>query len=222
MARVQFTGAVGQKFNEDGSVRYFPGNTCISKISPDMPVYAGLVEVQGKLKALDTENKYGFLPPSSFHMTVIEGVCDQVRKPANWSSELPLDMPLPEVTEFVLERYRKLTPPEGIRMRIMRANFANLHTIRLEPADSATAQALREFRDQFATATGIRFPNHDNYAFHISLAYRLIEMTQEEERPFKELQDEMGPELRARYPVLEMRPPVLTRFDSMFRFDTIG
>ena len=31
----QYTGFVGQKFNEDGSVRRFPGNTVISKITPN-------------------------------------------------------------------------------------------------------------------------------------------------------------------------------------------
>lgn len=221
MTEVQYTGAVGQKFNKDGSVREFPGNTVISKITPDMPVYSGLVETQDMLKAIDSGGKYGFLPPSSFHMTVIEGVCDQVRRPENWTSKLPLDAPLAEVTQLVLDRYRKLSPPESLSMRIVRANFSNLLTIRLEPADAPTAKALKDFRDQFASETGIRFANHDTYTFHISLAYRLIQMTPEEERPFQELQEETGPKLQARFPVIELNPPVLTTFDDMFRFDEL-
>ncbi len=221
MNEPRYTSTVGQKFNKDGSVRTFPGNTVISKITPDMPVYKGLVEIQDRLEALDSAGRYGFLPPSSFHMTVIEGVCDQVRDSAKWSSMLPLDMPLEDVTRFVLEHYRKLSPPRSLRMRINRASFARLLLIILEPADDATAQALRKFRDQFANETGIRFKNHDTYTFHISLAYRLIEMTEEQERPFQELQDEAGPALRASYPVIEMNPPVLTTFENMFRFDDI-
>jgi hypothetical protein len=42
MEKPRYMGCVGQKFNEDGSVREFPGNTVISKITPDMPIYTGL------------------------------------------------------------------------------------------------------------------------------------------------------------------------------------
>lgn len=221
MEKPQYTRHVGQKFNEDGSVRAFPGNTCISKIVPEMPIYTGLVQLQERLKELDVDGKYGFLPPSSFHMTVIEGVCDQFRRPENWSSKLPPDMPLADVTEFVLERYKKLTPPASMRMQVARTYFQGLLLVILKPADTETAQALKSFRDQFAAETGIRFKNHDDYTFHISLAYRLIEMTPEEEQPFVDLQEEAARKLQAAYPTFELRKPSLTTFQSMFQFDDI-
>lgn len=221
MEKPQYTRHVGQKFNEDGSVRTFPGNTCISKVVPEMPIYSGLLELQNRLKALDVNGKYGFLPPSSFHMTVIEGVCDQFRKPELWSSKLPLDMPLNEVTKFVLERYRKLTPPTSLRMQVARTYFEGLLLVILQPADAVAAKALKDFRDQFAEETGIRFRNHDNYTFHISLAYRLIEMTPEEEQQFVALQEEAARKLQQAYPVFEMRKPSLTTFENMFQFDDI-
>jgi hypothetical protein len=217
----QYTGFVGQKFNEDGSVRGFPGNTVISKISPDMPIYAGLVETQRRLKALDSAGKYAFLPPSSLHMTVIEGVCDQVRTPEKWSSKLALDMPLPDVNRFVSDCYARLSPPESLSMRIARTYFGRLLLVILEPADALTAKSLADFRDQFARESGIRFPNHDDYTFHISLAYLLINMRADEESVFQAEQDEVLSDLSSRFPVLELRKPDLTSFENMFRFDNL-
>lgn len=218
----QYTGFVGQKFHEDGSVREFPGNTVISKITPDMLIYSGLVETQERLKALDRAGKYAFLPPSSLHMTVIEGVCDQVRTPARWSSELALDMPLPEVNQFVLDCYARLSPPDSLRMRIAKTDFSQLLFIVLEPADAAAERSLKDFRDQFALETGIRFPNHDTYTFHVSLAYKLIHLTADEERVFRGEQEEVLQDLVTKYPVLELRKPDLTSFENMFRFDNLG
>ena len=47
MKGMQKTSNIGRKFNEDGSVRFFPGNTIISKVLEDneiYPVIAGISE----------------------------------------------------------------------------------------------------------------------------------------------------------------------------------
>ncbi len=62
MEAPQYTKAVGKKFYKDGSVRRFPGNTVISKILPSLPIYAGLVDAQKRLKAADSMGKYVFFP----------------------------------------------------------------------------------------------------------------------------------------------------------------
>lgn len=58
MDKSKYTRFVGVKFNDDGSVRAFPGNTVISKITVEMPIYTGLVAAQDKLKTLDFAGKY--------------------------------------------------------------------------------------------------------------------------------------------------------------------
>ncbi len=59
METSQYTKAVGQKFHKDGSVRRFPGTTVISTLPPSLPIYAGLVDAQERLKAADNTDTYG-------------------------------------------------------------------------------------------------------------------------------------------------------------------
>lgn len=217
----KYTKAVGQKFNRDGSVRRFPGNTVIAKIPPSLPIYAGLVEAQERFRAADSSGKYVFLPPSSFHMTVIEGLCDQVRTPELWSRKLDLALPLADVNEFMLECFARLSRPSSFTMRISQTTFPRWLAIVLEPADTETSQSLQRFREEFSRETGIRFPNHDTYTYHISLAYELLWLTADEERTIHNVQQEVQSTLATRYPTIVLGRPQLTYFEDMFRFHTV-
>jgi hypothetical protein len=214
-----FTKAVGEKFHEDGSVRSFPGNTVISKITPDIPIHAGLAKAQERLKAADAAGKYVFLPPSSFHMTEVEGLCDQVRTPEHWSSKLPLEMPLVEVNRYVFDCFARLALPPSFTMRISRLTYPRFLAIILEPANAETARSLHDFREQFSLETGIRFPDHETYSYHISLAYCLVQLTADEEGMIHAKQQELQQSLSAAYPSIELGRPRLTCFENMFRFD---
>ncbi len=218
----QYTKDVGQKFYKDGSVRRFPGNTVISKLPPSLPIYAGLVDTQERLKAADSMGKYVFLPPSSFHMTVIEGLCDQVRTPEQWSTKLDLQLPLPEVNHFMAECMTRVSPPSSLVMRISPRTIPCWLAVVLEPADTDTAQSLHQFREQFSLETGIRFPNHETYTYHISLAYSLQWLTADEERHMHSVQQEVQRALSARYPKITLQAPQFTYFEDMFRFNNVS
>jgi hypothetical protein len=217
----KYTKAVGQKFYQDGSVRPFPGNTVIAKVLPSLPIYAGLVEAQERFRAADSSGKYVFLPPSSFHMTIIEGLCDQVRTPELWSHKLDLQLPLAEVNQFILECFTRLSRPSSFTMRISQTTIPRWLVIKLEPANSETSQSLQRFREEYSQETGIRFPNHDRYTYHISLAYNLLQLTADEERMIHSVQQEVQSTLAKRYPSIALDEPHLTTFEDMFRFDTV-
>lgn len=219
MEQKQYTKAVGEKFHEDGSVRAFPGNTVISKITADMPIYAGLVEAQERLKAVDAAGKYVFLPPASLHMTVMEGLCDQVRTPERWSQKLALHANWNDVNQFMFDCFSRMSPPHSLTMRIAGFNFSRWPVLVLEPANPETTRALQNFREQFSQETGIRFPNHETYTFHISLAYQLIVLPNDAEGLLRETQQELYQTLSATYRVFELNTPRLTYFENMFRFD---
>ncbi len=219
METSQYTKAVGQKFHKDGSLRRFPGNTVICKIPPSLPIYAGLVDAQERFKAADSMGKYVFLPPSSFHMTVIEGLCDQVRTPERWSNKLDLQMPLTEVNQFMLECVASVPCPSSITMCISSRTILRWLAIVLEPANAKTSQSLQQFREQFSLQTGIRFPNHETYTYHISLAYNLRLLTDAEECMMHGVQQEVQHALSAQYPSIALGEPHLTCFEDMFRFD---
>ncbi|MCG8347108.1 MAG: DUF1868 domain-containing protein [Chloroflexales bacterium] len=219
METPQYTNVVGKKFHEDRSVRTFPGNTVISKITPEMPIYPGLVEAQRQLKAVDTAGKYAFLPPSSFHMTVMEGLCDQARTPERWSTKLALDLPLTHVNQFMVACFAKISLPHAFTMRIVRLGFSQVLVVVLEAANEETADALQQFREHFSTETGIRFPDHETYTYHISLAYNVMVLTSEEEHMFEDARRTIQQALITTYPRVELGRPRLTFFENMFRFD---
>lgn len=89
------TKNIGRKFNPDGSVRFFPGNTVISKLHEDSEIYPLISRISRSFREVQG-SKYAFLPEHSFHMTVIQGVCDEDRKAELWSRHLSLETPLEE------------------------------------------------------------------------------------------------------------------------------
>ena len=214
---IKYTKAVGAKFHPDGSVRTFPGNTVISFVPADSHIYREAVWAQNQLRPLPFAHKFGFLPPSSFHMTVFELLCDQVRRSERWSAQLPLDMTLGETDTFFINTVPPVPRPASLRM-----HYAYLDPIScalyLEAADVETTNALRRYREQLAQATGIRFPDHDRYQFHISLAYRLIELSDEEQTELDALLARLDQRLQQSFGLFEAPPPTLTFFDDMFDF----
>ncbi|MEZ4514801.1 MAG: DUF1868 domain-containing protein [Chloroflexota bacterium] len=221
MHNQSFTSAVGQKFHPNGRVRTFPGNTIISFVPPNSPIFAHTSWVQAQIQALPFAHKFGFLPPSSFHMTVMELLCDQVRLPERWSDQLPLDAPLRDVDQFFTERVPHIPPPAALRMRFVEvAQYTP--TLNLMPDDEETAVSLQTYRNAIATATGVRFPDHDSYQYHISTAYRLINLSAAEEDQLAATLQPINATLRASFGLFAPPPPQLTFFDDMFAFYPIG
>jgi hypothetical protein len=144
-----------------------------------------------------------------------------VRTPELWSHKLDLQLPLAEVNQFILECFTRLSRPSSFTMRISKTTIPRWLVIKLEPANSETSQSLQRFREEYSQETGIRFPNHDRYTYHISLAYNLLQLTADEERMIHSVQQEVQSTLAKRYPSIALDEPHLTYFEDMFRFDTV-
>lgn len=216
-----YTTAIGRKFNADGSVRAFPGNTLIAYVTPAHAQYAELLWAQGALIGALGEILTP-LPASSLHMTVFEGVTDATRRPEKWTRFLPVDAPLAE-TDALMSRVVPGVPvPERIEMVFdyLGPGIEALG-IRLRAADAAVERALRDYRNALADATGIRFPDHDQYVFHISLAYRIIQADAAQTRAFDVVRGRIEARLRERFGVLRLGAPVLTFFEDMFAFPQV-
>ncbi len=216
---VCYTSEVGRKFYADGRPRTFAGNTIICFVPPDSHIFHLGEWVQTQIRELPYAHKFALLPPSSFHMTVMELLCDEVRLPANWTFRLPLDAPLAQTDQFFINAVADIPPPAAMRLRF-RETARRSFAINLEPADRETDQVLRTYRDQVAEATGVRFADHDSYQFHISLAYRLIELTEEEEDDLTQTLAYVNRHLHENFGLFQPPAPQLTFFDDMFHFAT--
>lgn len=214
----QFMPVVGQKFHEDGSLRYFPGSTIICDLTYDDAVLTELIWAQDQFKKLPFAHKFGFLPPSSFHMTVFDLICDQVRDEKHWSSIIPLDMPIEASDEVLRQVVSKAHPPANFTMQFVASFMRTVIGLELRPANDDTATQLRRYREEVSQLTGIRFPNFDTYKFHISLAYYLVRLTPAEEEALKQVQAEVDARLSKTLQTINTGTPKFTLFNDMGAF----
>lgn len=220
MEETRYTPEVGRKFHMDGSVRTFAGNTVISFVAATSHTYQLAKWVQDQVRQLPFSHKFALLPPSSFHMTVMELLCDEVRTSERWIASFPLDAPLIDTDAFFLNTIPQIDPPTEIQMQFAEMTRWSC-AINVKPANALTARALRAYRDMIATKTGVRAPNHEQYQFHISLAYRLIELTDDEEAVLDTLLHTVEAHLHEKFGFFRPERPQLTFFDDMFRFATV-
>jgi hypothetical protein len=212
------TREVGRKFYADGTARRFPGNTIICFVDPESPLGQAASAFQAALHAQPWGAKFALLPPSSFHMTVMDLLCDQVRVAERWSPHLPLDAPLPATDAFFLERVPAVPLPTLRTMRVDSIYTGFGLMLMLEPTDAATEAALRGYRDAIASATGVRHPDHNSYGFHMSLGYRLYALDAAETASLTALCAAWAPQLRDAGATLALPPPVLCSFADMTAF----
>ncbi len=71
---------IGHKFEPDGSVRSFPGHGIMCHLPSHDAMYHALQQFRDDLQQQDFASSLVLLPPSVWHMTVYEGVSDQIRK----------------------------------------------------------------------------------------------------------------------------------------------
>ena len=214
----RYTRDVGRKFNQDLSVRPFPGNTIICFVDPRThpTIYNEALWAQQRLQGMHCAHKFGFLPPSSFHMTVMELLTDADRNAEKWSAKLPLDMPLEETDHFLIETLKACRFPETFAMQF--DHMGEQASLKLSPANEESHAAIWAFREEMADLTGVRRTAFADYVFHITLGYNLIELephdVAERDATFLEIDER----LTETFGIFETDQPVLTFFDDMFKF----
>jgi hypothetical protein len=218
MTQHTYSAEVGRKFNADGSVRAFAGNTVICFVAPDTAQFTELLWAQARLKQTCGDS-ITLLPPSSLHMTVIEGICDQTRVREKWFATLPLDAPLSATDAHMRRTVPSIAPPQKSAMRFERVNVAPSGiSITLVPADEQTRDELKRYRDDVSRATGLRFPNHDSYVFHISLSYRILLWDAAQESEVNGALAEINVRFAKTFGVFVPDAPQLVFFEDMFEF----
>ena len=210
---------IGTKFNADGTVRRFPGNTIISMVNHGKDVFTHFLHVRELFMAGPAAPCVTLLPLDSIHMTVIEGVCDQVRRPGYWTSFLPLDCPLCATDALFEARFAELAPLGKVTLRMSHVVCTGAILLRMEPVTPADEAHLRAYRDAASAALGLRFPNHDSYHFHITLGYFTKEPTPAQEQALTEFCAQADRNIAEHDIRMQAEEPLLTFFDSMFRFE---
>lgn len=215
----QYLANIGNKFHADGSVRTFAGNTVISFIDHSDPVFALFCEVRSMLQNSCAGECFSFLPDDSIHMTVFEGVCDQWREAPIWTRLLPLDAPLEEVDRLFEQRFLHAPAFGSVRMRTVGIKTGGGYGISLMPKMQKDAEALFSYRAAMSDLLGIRFPDHDEYRYHISICYGIKPPTQEQDEALDRFEGKASGLIAASKLEFEVSPPHLTYFRNMYAFE---
>ncbi|MDO4432111.1 MAG: DUF1868 domain-containing protein [Aerococcaceae bacterium] len=204
------------KFKENGDFNHFPGNTVVANLYHHEPLIEVVNEIQAAYRQLPFIDKFTLTPNKSIHMTVIELLCDKNRLPEYWSKDIPLDMPIQEVHDY-FGKQLAIFPleNENITMKVVGMGRQN---IIVEPADEESANRLHEIRQYVAKQAGVKFPNHDNYQFHISIGYVRIPFTEEEQQLFDAHRERMTQLLNEKLSTITIRRIDYTTFSDMTQF----
>ncbi|MBC0855305.1 DUF1868 domain-containing protein [Pantoea stewartii] len=218
---------VGRKFDADGRVLPFKGNTIICHLPQQgdgSEPFDALLDVYRELPGESWSRKVTALPPSSYHMTVFGGANDKARRYPLWPAGLPLDMPMDECDRVLAERLRTYKLGEDASPYHMRVNpeapsaRETPLTLRLLTADAETETRLRRLRDRLSEVTGIREPDHDRYQFHITLGYQVAPLTDDEDAAWRRSLANWKTMIAQRAPVITLGNPEYCLLNDMFAF----
>lgn len=213
---------INQKFKPDGTVLPFPGNTILCHLSPNSELYTRLLSLYKDLQAQSFAPLYVLLPPTSWHMTLSEGVCDQIREVSSWPAGVSLDVSLQTCNEFIRERLVSFDLACELPFRMTLSGWEPLEdgiALTVTPATDEETSKLRDLRDRLAEHLGLRHPGHDEYSFHISLAYTLRYLSRDQ------IDTTLGflEKWRGRLPAsFELEEPEFCVFEDMFAFRREG
>lgn len=211
---------IGRKFNKDGSTIIISGNTFISMVNHDSKIYNYINTINSILNKNDFYKKYIHLPVESYHMTVIEGVIPKFKERL-WTSHLSKDCNLDEVDQYFIKQFEKIQPMKCVEMQCSGIEISESGImLRLKPNSKKDEGILKKIRNDIAEQCGLRFPNHDDYGFHISLAYYWKELNEKEKEERKATNDSINDYLKKELNSFVMQPGKLVFFDTMFRFET--
>lgn len=210
------TNLTQAKFKPNGDFNAFAGNTVVANLYDNEQVMTAVFALQELYKTLPFIDKFTLTPPQSIHMTVMELLCDQNRKPEFWSKHLPLDLPIDRVSSFFGDKLSHFPlKDETITMRVTGIGRQN---ILLEPADEASRQRLEDIRQYISLQTGVIFPNHNSYQFHITIGYIREELTADEQVYFDAFRERAAAVLLDHLTEVSIRRIDYTTFEDMTAF----
>ncbi|MEM7734376.1 MAG: DUF1868 domain-containing protein [Deinococcota bacterium] len=211
------TPTVGTKFYKDGCAKTFPGNTIICHVPRPSMTFDALVQLQEALKTSPHVDHFSYLPASSFHMTVSEGVTNGNRACTHWPQDMPLDASVEDVTAHMVDKLRGLTLPTSFKVRP--TSLGGARTIGLEPANASEEKKLRDTRNKLADVLNLRTPHHDAYGFHITLAYLIRYLSPEDAQTVLDKAELAYEEFVKCVPEIELEALEFCTFNDMTAFE---
>jgi hypothetical protein len=210
---------IGHKFETNGRVRAFPGHSIMCIIPQDSEMHSALRQLHAHLQKESFSKSLTLLPPSSWHMTIYEGVSDQIRRRNCWPPALSLDCPLEQCHQYVSMKLQgfDLGCEPVFRMAVtgwwpIDDGFV-LNLVGVTPSEE---DKLRGLRERLARQIGLRHPGFDRFQFHIGFAYQLRIVDQSVRGAMMAFLAEALKKLPKEF---ELEAPAFYTYQSMVAFD---
>lgn len=211
----------GGKFDLDGRVMDFPGNTFLCHIDRNSDFYRASAAYQEALMADPlAAGCLTFLPQPSFHMTVFCGVSGMPLGGDGWPRDIPAGSDLTTITATYLDRLSALHAPAGFRVQV--AGFHKPGSLTMLPDGAEEEAGLRGLRRDLERLTGIYRGDVDSYRFHVSLAYQLRWLSPSETSDLIDTAERLYAQHFLGVGPVHLGPTEFCAFQNMHHFETIA
>ena len=209
---------LGRRFDVGGNFLFEPGNTVVSHVVPGSRTEDALRRLRERLGALPFANRFAWTPVESWHMTVFQGTIEGRRAAPFWPEGMDLDAPIEETTQVLAARLEDFAAAAPFAVKLVEVTPLGLV---VAGATSEDEHTLRALRDRLAQTFGYRHPDHDDYTFHVTLAYVKEWLPAGAEETYLPALDAIGRAFAAEIPVLELAPPAFCTFRDMNLFSPV-
>jgi hypothetical protein len=207
-----------QKFNNNGTAKDYLGNTIISFVNSEIfDIYREGIKVEETFKNSEISKSFAFLPPSSFHVTILT-LCREIdRGTPYWSKMFSLSEQFTDIDGKLKRIVDEIPKPYRIKMKVDRCTSTK---IRLKTVSAQDEKQIRVYRDEVSRAVGIKHAEHEEFAFHMSFSYNLSELTIQEKILEKDLSDKLTEILKKNIAPFELPVPEFVIFNDMLSYET--
>ncbi|WP_112320377.1 DUF1868 domain-containing protein [Oceanibium sediminis] len=194
------------------------GNTVVCHLDREDPAHEPVLEARARMQALPGADALLFTPADSLHMTVFDGVIETQREADAWPAGLDCAAPINAVTDVLLQRLPGFAAPPAFSVSAVNLLPTGLL---LDGATAADTRVLWRWRDTLTAPFGFRRPEHDSYRFHMTFAYPLRWLDDDEASRWEDALGEILADLRRAAPVIPLRAPAFCRFADMTHFEEL-
>lgn len=209
---------LGRRYDQSGIFLPEPGNTVVCHLVEGSASQAAVVEVRRRMQAMPDANQLAFTPVSSLHMTLFQGIIEYRRSLPFWPDDVALDTDIDAMTRLYRERLEGFRGAGPFRVKVVDVVPTGLTVVGATEDDR---RLMRAWRDAFAETFGYRHPDHDDYVFHVTLAYMIDWLDDDRLPAWRALLGDCLALLQREAPILELEPPAFCSFDDMNHFEPL-
>ncbi len=209
----------GGKFATDGTVQYWPGNTFICHLDPETDAWRAVRDLQEEVKCSSYARLYSFLPPPSFHMTIMPGISPGNHLAQEGKDPSDAEVDRKALSNKMLDQVSGLDIPRSFQ--ITATDLFALKSLTVTGLNSVQERSLRQARTLLRNSTGLESDDFDDYVFHITLAYLVCWLSDSLAEEVCEHSAGLFERYRHRLAEIELGPVEFCEFNSMHHFEPL-